>query len=668
MLDIKSINRGLLIPRLTTGSRNLIQSPAIGLLIYNTTTNQFNYYNGSTWYQTESSLVSSTTGTVNPGGGVSVNTQQGILPDNSAILDINNSSRGILVPRTMPNLITSPATGLIIHNTASNQLTYYNGSQWIALCSSSTGVSAAGGSQTSVGVAINTNNASPHHSAILDVSSTGKGMLIPRLNSFQRNNLLPAAGLTIYNTSVNAIEFYNGSAWHQLKTNQPATPAAGNHLPSATQIVWNWNAVAGATGYKWSTANNYNAATNMGTTTTKTETGLTCNTSYSRYVWAYNVCGYSSPVTLTQTSNSCTSCGAPLTVNHVPAGVAPVTKTVTYASVSNIPGETTKCWITSNLGADHQATSVNDATEASAGWYWQFNRKQGYKHDGASRTPGTAWITAISENLNWEAANDPCLIELAGTWRLPTQSEWYNVDVGGSWTEWSGPWNSNLKLHAAGLLNDVLYSRGTAGFYWSSTQYSTVDNGIAMYFNSSVSYTVYSPKAYASTVRCIKNQENSFPYIGQSYGGGIIFYIDGTGQHGLIAAPNDCAAAEWGCENLVIPGAFNTDIGTGQANSNAILSVCDSVGYAAQLCEGLYVNGYTDWYLPSSQELQQMYSQRINIGNLVPAYYWSSTDCNCTVSGVNGAKFVSFQSGGTGGWALPGYKTSVYNVRAIRSF
>ncbi len=79
------------------------------------------------------------------------------------------------------------------------------------------------------------------------------------------------------------------------------------------------------------------------------------------------------------------TCGSSLTINHVAGVVAPVTKTVTYGTVTNIPGETSKCWITSNLGADHQATAINDATEASAGWYWQFNRKQGYKHDGTTQ-------------------------------------------------------------------------------------------------------------------------------------------------------------------------------------------------------------------------------------------------------------------------------------------
>ena len=137
-------------------------------------------------------------------------------------------------------------------------------------------------------------------------------------------------------------------------------------------------------------------------------------------------------------------------VNHVAGTVAPVSKTVTYGTVTNIPGATTKCWITSNLGADHQATAVSDATEASAGWYWQFNRKQGYKHDGTTRTPNTAWITSINESSDWITANDPCTSELGSGWRLPTSTEWSNVDASGSWMDWFIPWISGLKLHAAG--------------------------------------------------------------------------------------------------------------------------------------------------------------------------------------------------------------------------
>jgi hypothetical protein len=64
-------------------------------------------------------------------------------------------------------------------------------------------------------------------------------------------------------------------------------------------------------------------------------------------------------------------CDDPITISHVAAnGVAPVDKSVTYGTVTNIPGEPSKCWITSNLGSDHQALAIDDPTEASAGWYW----------------------------------------------------------------------------------------------------------------------------------------------------------------------------------------------------------------------------------------------------------------------------------------------------------
>ena len=201
-------------------------------------------------------------------------------------------------------------------------------------------------------------------------------------------------------------------------------------------------------------------------------------------------------------------CGSSITVNHIAGTIAPVSKTVTYGTATNIPGATTKCWITCNLGADHQATAVNDATEASSGWYWQFNRKQGYKHDGTTRTPNTSWIWPIDENSEWLTANDPCTFELGTSWRLPTQTEWTNVDATANWTEWNGPWNSSLKLHAAGGLYPTDGSfgpRGLNGYYWSSSQGITSE-GYGLFFDNGSSYlsnTFF--KADGFTIRCIKD-------------------------------------------------------------------------------------------------------------------------------------------------------------------
>ncbi|MEI6455047.1 MAG: FISUMP domain-containing protein [bacterium] len=200
------------------------------------------------------------------------------------------------------------------------------------------------------------------------------------------------------------------------------------------------------------------------------------------------------------------ACGQPITISHTSGAVAPVSKTVTYGTVTNIPGEPSKCWITSNLGADHQASGVGDGYEASAGWYWQFNRKQGYKHDGTTVAP--SWtITSISENSDWIQANDPCNIELDSGWRIPTYTEWSNLHATGGWTDWNGPWNSGLKLHAAGWLSSYdgsLLNRGSNGSYWSNTQYDAT-NGWFPYFGSGGSSTDnYGTKAYGFTLRCVK--------------------------------------------------------------------------------------------------------------------------------------------------------------------
>jgi hypothetical protein len=212
------------------------------------------------------------------------------------------------------------------------------------------------------------------------------------------------------------------------------------------------------------------------------------------------------------------TCGLSFTVNHaVAGGVAPVDKTVTYGTVTDIPGEPSKCWITSNLGADHQASAYNDATEASAGWYWQFNRIQGFKHDGTTRTPATTWISSINENLDWQAANDPCALELGSGWRIPTRTEWENVDAAGGWTDWNGPWNSPLKIHVAGYLwwqsNGILRDRGVGGYYWTSIQsledpYYYYQLGWFQHITSGGSNT--NPnwyKAHGFSVRCVNGME-----------------------------------------------------------------------------------------------------------------------------------------------------------------
>ncbi|MGC9330993.1 MAG: hypothetical protein ACP5DZ_03845 [Bacteroidales bacterium] len=198
---------------------------------------------------------------------------------------------------------------------------------------------------------------------------------------------------------------------------------------------------------------------------------------------------------------ACFSCGSALAITHTSGNVALETKSVSYGTVlTNLTGSN-KCWITQNLGADNQASSATDATDAAAGLYGQFNRKQGYKVG-----PTPAWtITYIDETSNWVAAQDLCTIELGTGWRIPTKTKWENADANGGWNNYNDTYASVLKLHAAGYLlfsNGSLDYRGTDGFYWSSTQTSSVV-GWHLAFGSSSIPMYINIKAYGFSVRCL---------------------------------------------------------------------------------------------------------------------------------------------------------------------
>lgn len=125
--------------------------------------------------------------------------------------------------------------------------------------------------------------------------------------------------------------------------------------------------------------------------------------------------------------------------------------------------------------------------------------------------------------------------------------------------------------------------------------------------------------------------------IGDTHQGGIIFYLDGSGCHGLVAAPSDQSnGIQWYNGNYIDTYAYGNGIGGGEGNSQGIRrwqGACSSC-YASELCQDLDLGGKTDWYLPSKYELNLMYENigqgnvlgLGNIGNFANNYYWSSTE------------------------------------------
>jgi hypothetical protein len=93
----------------------------------------------------------------------------------------------------------------------------------------------------------------------------------------------------------------------------------------------------------------------------------------------------------------------------------------------------------------------------------------------------------------------------------------------------------------------------------------------------------------------------------------------------LIAATSDqSAGASWGCWGTYL--GTSATLGTGQANTSLVVNGGGVAGNAACICNELILNGFDDWFLPSKEELNQMYIQRAVIGGFTDNNYWSSTE------------------------------------------
>jgi hypothetical protein len=166
--------------------------------------------------------------------------------------------------------------------------------------------------------------------------------------------------------------------------------------------------------------------------------------------------------------------------------------------------------------------------------------------------------------------------------------------------------------------------------------------------------------------------------VGDFAQGGIVFWVDETGQHGLVAAKEDQStgvrwyAGSYGNTQAKGDGPFS-----GEANTSIIIAAQVAIGddgstYAARICNELQVTEggktYGDWYLPSKEELDLMYQNKATIdatagvnggSGFARSYYWSSTEYN-----FGNAWIRNFGNGYQNGLA----KSSTIYVRAVRAF
>jgi hypothetical protein len=149
-------------------------------------------------------------------------------------------------------------------------------------------------------------------------------------------------------------------------------------------------------------------------------------------------------------------------------------------------------------------------------------------------------------------------------------------------------------------------------------------------------------------------------FIGESYGGGIVFWVDAIGQHGLIAATaNQSTGIVWWNGTNTTTNAVRNGVSAGMHNTERIIASQGVGSYAAQICSNYQAGNYGDWYLPSLAELILLYPQKTVVGGFSNGYYWSSTEYNNSS--------VWAQSFGADFQPLGDKNTTAY-VRAIRAF
>jgi len=305
--------------------------------------------------------------------GVSIN-PTGDNPDPSAILDVNADTKGLLIPRVAltstasASPVSSPQTSLLVYNTATaNDVTpgfyFWNGAAWAAL-------SAGGGSDywsktgsaihpTELQDVVSIGTSAPEATASLDISSTTKGLLIPRMTIAQRDLITnPATGLQVYNLDCGAVDYYNGACWLSMAAplaHPGPIASAGSVFCSATSESFSVASVLGATDYTWSvpagTVINSGQGTNSITVTLGALSGEVC-------VVASNACA-SSP-------QSCLA----VSVNAPPAAPNTISGPVTIArgtapnsfSVSPVPGATTYNWTLPDAGEIVTGTGTSSIT------------------------------------------------------------------------------------------------------------------------------------------------------------------------------------------------------------------------------------------------------------------------------------------------------------------
>ena len=204
-------------------------------------------------------------------------------------------------------------------------------------------------------------------------------------------------------------------------------------------------------------------------------------------------------------------------------------------------------------------------------------------------------------------------------------------------------------------IDDVVVSGGTQLGNFNEVKNALTSNGKTYYVRSYLITSV--DTTYSNQLSFSTAASSSYLSVGQTFQGGIIFYLADDGQSGLIVTASNIGTTKFGCEGTEV-GGTSQGLWSGKQNTDRILSVCSESNTAAAMCASYVYQGYDDWYLPSWDELIVMRQNLHNngIGNF-SWWLWSSSEVDANTANSHDMSCGAYLS-----------KSSQGGVRAVRTF
>lgn len=539
------------------------------------------------------------------------------------------------------------------------------------------------------GVSINTTGTEPDGSAMLDVSSTEKGILIPRMSEPQRIAIAsPAIGLLVYqNDGTEGFYYFDGTAWTILT-------GGSQWATNGSNIYYNVGNVGIGTASPTATLNVHSTGIGEGNVLFTGEYKISnqgnppAEGPGTRFMWypdkAALRAGYVTEVQWDK--NNIGILSVALGHNTIASSIGS-TALGSYTKATNFHATALGRY---TVASGQYSTAMGLSTEATGNYgtsMGSYTKAVGFASTAMGRyTTAQAYGSIVMGRYNiiagngstWEAT-DPLFVIGNGSADQNRSNAFAvlknaNTTIGGSLTiNGNGVNTSYLFPATRGTSGQVLKTAGDGTTSWGNAVEPGTNAGQMQYWNGTAWVTVE-----AGTYGQILEFRNGGPEwvdknintlnVGDTYQGGIIAYFlqsgdpgyDANIRHGIIATPADISTgAGWGCMGSNV-GDANIVLGAGAQNTLSIVTGCSEPGIAARICYDLILNGYSDWFLPSGNELLKLYQNKSVIGGFENTIYWSSTKIS-----ANNAVAIDFTNGSA---PIDIEKSSLRHVRAIRAF